>query len=593
MTHSIYDAFTETARRYPQRTAVQHKVNGKYVRITFSRLVELVNTVASNLHNLGIEPGDVIGLFASNRPEWMLADLAAMKLGAIVVPVYPTTPPAALKYLIRDSQMRLIVVENSSMLSVVESIMSDETALRAVILIENGPSNAGVVPFSEMMVPRPNLRPLSAVVCQEDVATIVYTSGTTGEPKGVVLTHGNILTNVRAVVERFGVTCNDSTLSYLPLCHMFERTCGYYALLLSGGSVAYAQNLSTVLDDVRQIKPTVMIAVPRVLEKAYETVLARVQNGSVIMRQLVKAAIAALNVRTDIQFRNRPVPLGLRLRSALFDRLIAARFRAVCGRQLRIIACGGAPFDRKLAKLYHVLGFHVIEGYGLTEASPVVSCNSASENRLGTVGKPLPGVEVIIGAGDEILVRGPNIMQGYLNKPEETARAVDSLGWLHTGDQGKIDAHGHLMITGRLKDLIVTSCGKKVAVSAIESLLQRSPYISQAAVFGDNRKYLTALFVPCRTALESLATNISRQLDYAELLHHPDIRRVINDEVERLSSDLPPHEHIRAFALVAKEFNTEDELMTPTLKLRRQAIESHYRELVDNLYETGKECHDA
>ena len=182
-------------------------------------------------------------------------------------------------------------------------------------------------------------------------------------------------------------------------------------------------------------------------------------------------------------------------------------------------------------------------------------------------------------------------MQGYLNKPEETARAVDSLGWLHTGDQGKIDAHGHLMITGRLKDLIVTSCGKKVAVSAIESLLQRSPYISQAAVFGDNRKYLT--FVPCRTALESLATNISRQLDYAELLHHPDIRRVINDEVERLSSDLPPHEHIRAFALVAKEFNTEDELMTPTLKLRRQAIESHYRELVDNLYETGKECHDA
>ncbi len=589
MSYSIYDAFMETARRYPQRTAVQHKVNGQYVRITFSELVEQVNTVASNLHNLGIEPGDIIGIFASNRLEWMLTDLAAMKLGAIIVPIYPTTPSTALQYILRDSQMRLIVVENSAMLCVVESIMNVASSLRAIILIESGTSSATVVPFSEMMVPRPSLRPLNATVSQEDVATIVYTSGTTGEPKGVVLTHRNILTNVRAVVARFGVTCRDSTLSYLPLCHMFERTCGYYALLLSGGSIAYAQNLSTVLDDVRQIKPTVMIAVPRVLEKAYETVLARVQNGSFITRQLVKAAIAALNVRTDLQFCNRPVPLGLRLRSSLFDRLIAARFRAVCGRQLRIIACGGAPLDRKLAKLYHILGFHVIEGYGLTEASPVVACNSASENRLGTVGKPLPGVEVIIGANDEILVRGPNIMQGYLNKPEDTARAVDSLGWLHTGDQGKFDADGHLMIAGRLKDLIVTSCGKKIAVSAIETSLQRSAYISQAAVFGDNRKYLTALLVPARAALESYAMSIGLQLEYTELVERPEIRRVISDEVERLCSDLLPHEHVRAFALVAKEFTAADELVTPTLKLRRRAIESHYHELVDSLYETGKE----
>ena len=328
MPPTIPETFAEIVQRYPQRIAARHKVHGRYRDVTYRELADRVHAVATNLHNLGISHGDVIGIFSSNRLEWLLVDLAALKLGAIVVPIYPATPPAALQYMITDSQMRLVVLENAAMLSTLLAIADKIPSLRAAIQIDNGAPGAGAIPFSELTISRSTLRPLRATVAADDVATIVYTSGTTGEPKGVMLTHRNILTNVQAVVERFAVNCRDVTLSYLPLCHMFERTCGCYALLLSGGCIAFAEQIETVLADVKRIKPTVMIAVPRVLEKAYEKALVQVQRDSRLMQRLVNNAVYALNLRADLRFQKKRIPFTLKLRCIALDYLVAARFRA-------------------------------------------------------------------------------------------------------------------------------------------------------------------------------------------------------------------------------------------------------------------------
>ena len=594
---TIYTAFREGAARSPQKPALRYKGDdGRYRSISFAALEDSVDRVAASLSRLGIAKGDRVAIFAYNGPEWIMADLAALKLGAVIVPLYHTLSPSAAKHILNDSACRLIFVEGKELYAVIDAVRREIPSLAHVVAFdEKGiDKNETILKFGDLVTGDARDGRDSggepAPVSSDDPATIVYTSGTTGAPKGVVLSHGNILFDAFSMLRRFHVEPDDIFLSFLPLCHMLERTCGHYTMLFAGATIAYAEGISTIVSDVQKIRPTIIIVVPRIVEKIYEAVEQKVMEAPLLRRKAVLVAVRNLNERVNRVYRGEKVPLSLRLRCMLCDRLVAAKFRKIAGGRLRLLVSGGAPLDRKLAKTLHILGFNIIEGYGLTETAPVVCTATLEDNRLGTVGKPFDGVEVKIGESDEVLVRGPNLMCGYLNMPEETAKAIDGDGWFHTGDQGRLDESGNLFITGRIKELIVTSYGKKVAPVPIEAEITRSPYIDQALLFGDNKKFITGLIVPRREAIERYAREKTIvAADYAALLGRNEIRELIASEIERATAELAPFEKVRAFKLLSDGFTVANELLTPTLKLRRQRIVERYRGEIDPMYAAGGE----
>lgn len=597
---TIHGSVFETAAARPGATALMVTSGGRCAAVTYGALATAAALAAERLRALGLRKGDIIGILSPNRPEWIVADLAILSLGGVVVPVYHTLPPEQVTAIVADSGMRALLVGDAALLQRAEGVRREVAALETVILLDDlGIHFSGAAPARPGEAPAHAAGPAQAGASQvhaagSDPATIVYTSGTTGEPKGVVLTHGNIVSNARALIERYGITSGDSTVSYLPLAHMFERTCGHYVFLFAGGTVAYAEGLSTVARDVAAFRPTVLIAVPRVLERAYETALAKVESGPLIGQGLVRRAVALLNERANLLYQGKSVPLWLRARCWMYDALVASRFRRVGGGRLRLIVSGGAPLDRRIGKILRVLGFDVVEGYGLTETSPVVCCGEVENYRLGTVGKPLSGVEVRIARDGEILVRGPNVMRGYLNKPEETAAVLQEDGWLHTGDLGEFDDGGNLVVTGRSKDIIVTSYGKNVAPGPVEERIARSPYVDQAVVFGDNRKCIVALIVPTRDAIEQYARERGiAAVSYDALLEHDAVRELMSGEVKRANAESAPHERVTEFGLLVDPFSEEDGTLTPTLKLRRKRIAETCTDRIEALYEKleGRHAH--
>ncbi|MDD3643492.1 MAG: long-chain fatty acid--CoA ligase [Candidatus Krumholzibacteria bacterium] len=584
---TIPEAFARAVSRYQSRTALRYRDgNGAYTGIAYEELDRLTDRLASALRRLGIEPGDRVAIIAYHGPKWVIADLAVLKLGAVVVPIYHTLSPPAMRYILSDAGCRLVFVETEALRDSVESVREGLPALDHVVLFEKDRDGGGCAGIDDLLdAAAGEDRPGYPAVSPDDTATIVYTSGTTGEPKGVVLTHGNIVSNALALARRFRGGPDDVFLSFLPLCHMFERTCGYYASLFSGVTIAIAGSLATIVEDVQAIKPTMLITVPRLLEKIYEAVECGVLRSSPFRRRLVQGAIRSLNERVNLEYRGEPVPFRLRALCAFYDRAVAAKFRRIAGGRLRVLVSGGAALDRRLAKTMLVLGFNVCEGYGLTETSPVVASATLEENRLGTVGRPLEGVEVMIGENDEILVRGPNVMKGYHNRPEETARAIDPVGWFHTGDRGRFDGRGNLSITGRIKEIIVTSYGKNVAPAPIESAIAKSPYIDQVVLCGDGRRFIAALIVPARCAIEEYAKGRGIVAHgYEELLAREEIRALIASEIEEATADAARFEKVRRFALIAEPFTVANRLLTPTMKLRRAKVIEAYGDLIEQIY---------
>jgi long-chain acyl-CoA synthetase len=377
----------------------------------------------------------------------------------------------------------------------------------------------------------------------------------------------------------------DVLLSYLPLSHMFERTCGYYAPLFNGATVAYARGIETVAEDALVVRPTVILAVPRVLAKACSAVTARVETGSVLRRWLVSKAVGSANRYANLRYRGERVPFTLKAMRPVYDRLVLSKLRRIGGGRLRLIVSGGAPLDRQVAELLLVVGLQVSEGHGLTEASPVVACGAPGRHRLGTVGPPLEGIQVRIGENGEVLVKGPNVMAGYLNQPEATSEVIDAEGWLHTGDQGEFDDAGNLRITGRIKELIVTAYGKNVAPAAVEEAVLRSPYVDQAIVVGDGRKFVSALIVPNRKLVTRFCrTERVEAGNYEDMLGDDIVHELIRCEVQAASEGLAHHEKVKAFTLLPEPFSVEAGLLTPSLKLRRQAILERYAPVIEGIY---------
>ena len=422
-------------------------------------------------------------------------------------------------------------------------------------------------------------------VAPDDIATIIYTSGTTGDPKGVMLSHENILTTALAAIKRFEISSEDVFLSFLPVSHVFEKTCGFYAMLLAGVTIAYAQDLSTITKDIQEIRPTIVIVVPRLVQGAYEKVGRRLRAASPFRRNLIRRGTLALAKYASLRRRGRRIPFLLRLRYLFYDRVVAARFRKIAGGRIRVLVSGGAPLDRRLQEIVLAMGLNIVEGYGLTEAAPLVSANTVDDNAIGTVGRPFEHLEVRIGDHDEILVRGPNVMKGYYNDPWATARAIDPEGWLHTGDQGRFDANGNIIITGRLKEIIVTSHGKNVAPFPIERRISGSDYIEQCMLYGDNKKCITALVVPERSAIERYALDKNVEAaTYPELLATEPIQTLIAREVEAATPHLAAHEKVARFTLLSEAFTVDNGLLTPTLKLRRSRIAERYGDEIALMY---------
>ncbi len=590
MYKTVYETFHDSVVRYPDRIALKYKDQGIYRSITYKELSTFVDAVAAEMHSMGIRPGDAVAIMSYNRPEWAMTDLAILKLGAIVVPIYHMPghilPPASVKYILNDSEAKLIFVENRELLSIVEQILPETPSIQRIVIFDHeGKTDKKTISFADMKTSGKRLDAAMTGISPNDLATIVYTSGTTGEPKGVMLTHTNIVSNTDIAIKKFNFTPDDVVISYLPIGHMLERTCGYYSVLFAGGSIGYAQDLTTVVDDAEEIRPTILLAVPRVIEKAYNSGVAKITGSSRFMQMLVMSAIKALNERANRIYKKQKVSLGLAMKCAVYKKLVASKFKKLGGGRIRAIVVGGAPLNRQIAKIVYVLGFNIIEGYGLTETAPVVSSNTVEDNILGTVGRPFDSIEVKIGENDEILVRGPNVMKGYYHKPEETAKVLDPDGWLHTGDQGKFDEHGHLVITGRIKELIVTSGGKKIPPAPIEARITFSPFIEQAVVWGENKQYLVALIIPSREAIEKRAKEHGIEFKrYGELLENDAIKTLLKKEIESAIADLPSYEKPKACILLEESLTVEHGMLTQTLKLKRNRIQEAYQNLYEMMY---------
>jgi long-chain acyl-CoA synthetase len=577
------------------------KVAGEWRPVSARDFGFTVRALSLGLNALGIQPEDRVAILSENRPEWPMADYAILCAGAWSVPIYPTLPAPQIAPLLNDSAARAIFVSTLEQLGKILTIRAQCAALEHVILLDGRPpGEPGFWDFHSVVDRgRPTLEmspglfeQRAARVKPDDVATIIYTSGTTGEPKGAMLTHSNFVSNVLAGCEVVPFTADAVALSFLPLSHVFERMLDY-AYLHKGASIAYAESVEKLASNFTELNPHCFGAVPRVYEKVFARIMAKVEAGSPIKRRLFAWAARVGRERVPYVTSGEPMPAALARRAAIADALVFRKIRAALGTRFRFAVSGGAPLSPELAAFFVGAGVAVYEGYGLTETSPVIAVNGPGRWRVGTVGKPIRGVEVRIAQDGEILTRGPHIMKGYFHKPEATREAIDADGWFHTGDIGALDGQGFLSITDRKKDVIVLAGGKKAAPQPIENALKQSPFIGMPIVIGDRQKFLAAVIVPNFERLREWAKEGSRSVRWDAIDADPEVRALFQREIDAYNRDRPHHEQVRAFALLPSELTIEDGSVTPTLKVKRRTIEARYRELIDGMYAAAGKSHVA
>jgi long-chain acyl-CoA synthetase len=577
------------------------KIAGEWKPILASDFGFTVRALSLGLNALGIQPGDRVAILSENRPEWAMADYAILCAGAWSVPIYPTLPAQQVAPLLKDSGAKAIFVSNLEQLGKVMQIKAQCPGLDHVIVVEgNPPAEPGYTTFHAVVDKgRPTLEMSPGVFEQragrvkpEDVATLIYTSGTTGESKGAMLTHGNLVSNVTASCQLVPITSETVALSFLPLSHVFERMLDY-AYLYRSASIAYAESIDKLKDNFLEVEPHCFGAVPRVYEKVHGRIMDKVAAGSGLKKKLFHWAVRIGKEKLGYEERGEKVPASLARRAKIADKLVFSKVRHALGSRFQFAVSGGAPLSKDLAQFFFGAGVRIYEGYGLTETSPVICVNGPNAWRLGTVGRPIPGVEVRIAEDGEILSRGPHIMKGYYNKPEATAEAIDKEGWFHTGDIGHLDKDGYLAITDRKKDLIVLAGGKKAAPQPIENELKKSPFIGLPIVLGDRHKFLAALIVPNFDRLKEHVAAGATQINWDSLDANPEIRNLYQREIDAYNTGKPHHEQIRAFAVLPKDLTIEDGSITPTLKVKRRILETRYQSLIEAMYQAADKQHVA
>jgi long-chain acyl-CoA synthetase len=590
MVETLSQLFQNTCRTYRKDDLLMSKQEGRYVPIPTAEFEARVRHLSSGLRELGLRAGDKVVIFSENRPEWVMTDFAVLCAGGITVPIYTSLMPEYIKYIINDSDAKIVVCSNRDLWLKVEAVRKDLPEVRHYIMIDEE-APAGIMTLGEVAgrgraaaEGNPGVfDAVAAAVKPDDLASIIYTSGTTGIPKGVMLTHGNFVSNSKALDAVVEFIHTDTILSFLPLSHVLERMTTF-SFLYKGASIAYAESVDTVAENLMEVRPTIMISVPRLFDKIYAKVMDNVLTQSPLKRRIFFWALRVGKKYGGRKLRKEPISPALAARRTLAGKLVFSKIVEKTGGRVKFFVSGGAPLSKDVAEFFYALGITVLEGYGLTETSPVLTCNTFEKLRFGTVGAPVPGVEIKIAPDGEILARGPNVMKGYYKKDAET-REVMVEGWFHTGDIGYMDPDGFLVITDRKKDLIVTAGGKNVAPQPIENLLKANPYILNAVVVGGSRKFISALVVPDFDKLETYAkANGVTFRDRAEICGKEEIRDFMLAEVNRSTPDLASYERIKKIALLDHDFEIGAGEMTPTLKVKRSFVEAKYKSVIDSLY---------
>jgi long-chain acyl-CoA synthetase len=566
--------------------------DGRWTALDYRELAERVHAVSIGLRELGVRDGDRVAILSENRPEWAITDYACLTARATDVPIYPTLPARQVQYILRDSGAVAAVVSTAAQLEKLRTIREHLPALRHVIALDADALGPDVLPFDELLAcgraalaRHPGWRAHALAAAPDDLATLIYTSGTTGDPKGVMLTHGNVASNVTTCVGLFDFGQGDECLSFLPLSHIFERMFGHYSMFHAGVVINYAGSIDTVAADMKELRPTMMASVPRLYEKIFSRVLDAVRASPAPRRRIFAWARRVGEAWVERTLAGQPVPTMLSLQRRVADRLVFATLRARTGGRIRFFISGGAPLSPEIAKFFFAAGMPILEGYGLTETSPVMAVNTFGHTRLGTVGRPIPGVEIRIAPDGEIITRGPNVMRGYFEKPEATAAAIDPDGWFHSGDIGLLDADGYLRITDRKKDLIVTAGGKNIAPQPIENLAKSSKFVSNAVMLGDRRPFPIMLVVPNAEPLKAWAARHglpANEMDH--LCKLPEVHTKLEREVRKTLRDLAQFEMPKKFLLLPRDFSVEGGELTPTLKVRRRVVEERHKAAIEALY---------
>lgn len=590
----LYTYLTEEYGKNLTRPVMMSKVDGEYKGISYNQLKEETDNLACGLQALGIKKEDKVAIISENRPEWVFSDMAILAVGAVDVPMYPSLTASSIEYILNNSESKGVVLSNKLQLNKILKYRSSLRHLQFIIILNEKdmlPDEKSLYSFKDVQEmgkiykhSHPNfLKECIRSVNENDLCTIIYTSGTTGEPKGVMLSHKNILSNVKSALEIFPISKDDIFLSFLPLCHIFERMAGYYTAFSSGGMICYAESIETVAQNFLEVKPTIITSVPRLFERMYSKIIKNVESQSALKQKIFYRSIE-IGKKSAAARKNGKLSPWLAAQYHLADKLVFSKLREKTGGRLRFLISGGAPLSPELGEFFEAVGLKIIEGYGLTESSPVIAANTVDDYKYGTVGKVFPGVEIKIASDGEILAKGPNIMLGYYKNKKETDDVIKG-GWLHTGDIGEFDSQGYLRITDRKKHLFKTTAGKYIAPAPIENLFLSSKYIDQFVLIGDRRMYLSALIVPDFEALKEYAD--SHKIAYStieELAENKLIRKLIEDELSKIQRNLANYERVRKFTLLEKPFTLETGEITPSLKIKRKVVEQLYSDKIEKMY---------
>ena len=591
-TGTLAELFLTAVENHGDRLAYRYFPEGgnDLEDITFDEVYELVRAAAAGLQALGLTSGDKVAILSENRPEWALADLACLCTGILDVPIYSTLTTSQVAYILENSEAQLVFVSDAGQAEkALEACRQIECDLRVVTFDATDPPQDGVLVWRNFLEHGRNVavngdqrfRAKALEARPEHVATILYTSGTTGDPKGVMLTNNNLSSNVKSIQRVLPSVSDDTSLVFLPLSHVLQRT-GSYVHFSHGVTQVFAHSMSTVAEDLKIVRPNIAVSVPRLYEKMYNAVM-EVQG---IKRKLVRWARGVGEAWADEKLAGREPSGVLKFVYAIADALVFRQIRSAMGGRVRYFVSGGAPLSSEINRFFFFAGVQIFEGYGLTETSPVTNLNTTEHLRIGTVGRPIPGTEIRIGEGGEILVRGPQVMKGYYALPEATAKAIDSEGWFYTGDVGEIDEDGFLRITDRIKDIIVTAGGKNVAPQPIENRLKGDDFIEQAVMLGDRRSYCVLLVVPSFPNLEAWARKSGINApDQEALLASKPVQEHMQARVLARLEDLASYERPKKIGLIAAPFTIDEGTLTPTQKVKRRVVEAQYRNLIDAFYE--------
>ncbi len=592
---TVAELFQERIQLSGDRLALKRKLNGAWTDISWLEFGRNVRRFALGLIELGLGFQETASILGNNMPEWLYADMAIMSLGAVTVPIYQTNTAEQVRYILEDSESKFVIVQNKAQLEKVLAHLEQLPRIKNAVVIEmDGVAKEGkVISFQDVIETGKEFEKLNPSVFDErlsginpdDLATIIYTSGTTGPPKGTMLTHANIIAHVRGQCHLTPLTEDDVTVSFLPLAHVGERILGHMSRVYMGCAAAFAESIDKLFENLKEVRPTFWGSVPRPYEKIHSRILAQVESSSAFRKLIFNWALKVGMEANPYRERNRGLPLWLGLKYAVADAMVYKKIRALFGGRCRFFIVGAAPIALEIEQFFNALSLKMVPLYGMTESAGIITTNTQRDVRIGTVGKPLPGLELKLADDGELLVKGPTTCKGYFKKPEDT-EALYADGWLQTGDIATIDSEGFVRIVDRKKDILITAGGKNVAPQNIENLFKGEPFISQVMVYGDRKKYMTALFTLDQPEVISYAKqNGIEYNDFAELTRHPEVVKLVEKTVEQKNRELARYETIKRFVILPHDMTEAATERTPTTPVKGKFVANKYKELLEKLYE--------